>query len=175
MVNRKEHILAARTTVDLGLQKAAEQSLQQTLTQYGRARSFDQGALVSMEPDGAVRALVGGKDYGESQFNRATHAFASLAPPSRATSISPLSRTATSRPRRSATVRVSCGRWSPKNYSGGYRGRMTLAHGAGQVDQHHRGEALPRCRPRQGARQPQQDRHHASQEDLLASRLAITA
>ena len=44
MVNRKEHILAARTTVDIGLQKAAEQSLQQTLAQYGRARSFDQGA-----------------------------------------------------------------------------------------------------------------------------------
>ena len=30
--------------------------------------------MVSMEPDGAVRAMVGGMDYGESQFNRATHA-----------------------------------------------------------------------------------------------------
>ena len=31
--------------------------------------------MVSMELDGAVRAMVGGKDYGESQFNRATHAY----------------------------------------------------------------------------------------------------
>ena len=31
--------------------------------------------MVVMETDGAVRALVGGKDYGESQFNRATHAY----------------------------------------------------------------------------------------------------
>ena len=36
MLNRKEHILAARTTVDIGLQKAAEQSLQQTIAQYGQ-------------------------------------------------------------------------------------------------------------------------------------------
>ena len=48
---------------------------QQTIAQYGRARHFDQGAMVVMEPDGAVRAMVGGKDYGESQFNRATHAY----------------------------------------------------------------------------------------------------
>ena len=40
-----------------------------------------------MEPDGAVRAIVGGKDYGESQFNRATHAFGSPAHPSSLTSI----------------------------------------------------------------------------------------
>ena len=46
MLNRKEHILAARTTVDIGLQKMAEQSVQQTIAQYGKARSFDQGAMV---------------------------------------------------------------------------------------------------------------------------------
>ncbi len=38
--------------------------------------NVDQAALVSMEiPDGAVRAMVGGQDYGDSQFNRATHAY----------------------------------------------------------------------------------------------------
>ncbi len=36
--------------------------------------------MVVMEPDGAVRAMVGGRDYGESQFNRATNACASPAP-----------------------------------------------------------------------------------------------
>ena len=127
MVNRKEHILAARTTVDIGLQKAAEQSLQQTLAQYGRARSFDQGALVGMEPDGAVRALVGGKDYGESQFNRATHA---LRQPGSSFKGYVYLTALEHGYKPTSTVSdgyVSCGRWSPKNYSGGFRGRMTLA------------------------------------------------
>jgi penicillin-binding protein 1A len=126
MLNRKEHILAARTTVDIGLQKMAEQSLQQTLAQYGRARSFDQGAMVVMEPDGAVRAVVGGKDYGESQFNRATHAFrqpgSSFKPYVYSTALengyTPNSVV--------SGFGAHCGRWSPKNYSGGGGGRMMM-------------------------------------------------
>src|SRR6266576_929486 len=41
-----------------------------------KGAKFDvqQGALVAMTPDGAVRALVGGRNYGESQFNRAVAA-----------------------------------------------------------------------------------------------------
>jgi penicillin-binding protein 1A len=127
MVNRNEHILVARTTIDVGLQKAAEQSLQQTLAQYGRARSFDQGALIGMETDGAVRALVGGKDYGESQFNRATHA---LRQPGSSFKGYVYLTALEHGYKPTSTVSdgyVSCGRWSPKNYSGGYRGRMTLA------------------------------------------------
>ncbi|HET9936431.1 MAG TPA: transglycosylase domain-containing protein, partial [Methyloceanibacter sp.] len=70
LVGKEDHIVIARTTVDLGLQRAAEQAVDQTIKQFGKSRNFDNGALVSMETDGAVRALVGGKDYGESQFNR---------------------------------------------------------------------------------------------------------
>lgn len=126
MQGRKEHILAARTTVDIGLQKMAEQSLTQTIQQFGRPRSFDQGAMVVMETDGAVRAIVGGKDYGESQFNRATHG---LRQPG--SSFKPyVYLTALEHGYKPTTV-VSgsgavCGRWSPKNYSGGGGGRMML-------------------------------------------------
>ncbi len=126
MEGKKEHILAARTTVDIGLQKMAEQSLQQIVQQFGRPRSFDQGAMVVMEPDGAVRAIVGGKDYGESQFNRATHG---LRQPG--SSFKPyVYLTALENGYKPTTV-VSgsgavCGRWSPKNYSGGGGGRMML-------------------------------------------------
>ncbi len=126
MRDKKQHIIAARTTVDISLQKMADQSLQQTMVQYGRARSFDQGALVAMEPDGAVRAIVGGKDYGESQFNRATHAYRQ--PGSSFKTYVYL--TALENGYTPTSVMsdgfVSCGRWSPKNYSGGFRGRMML-------------------------------------------------
>jgi len=126
MRGKQDHIVIARTTVDLGLQKAAEDALSQTLRQYGRSRNFDQGALVSMETDGAVRAMVGGEDYGESQFNRAAKAYRQ--PGSSFKGYVYL--TALQNGFKPTSVLsdgpVSCGRWSPKNYSGGYRGSMNL-------------------------------------------------
>ncbi len=44
------------------------------LRQYGTRYDASQAATVVMDPDGAVRAMVGGRDYGASQFNRATDA-----------------------------------------------------------------------------------------------------
>src|SRR4029453_8652387 len=66
MRGKGDPILVARTTGDTGLQKMAENALEDTIAQSGRARHFEQGAMIVMENDGAVRALVGGKEYGES-------------------------------------------------------------------------------------------------------------
>src|SRR5690606_26712229 len=68
------HALVARTTIDLNLQKAAEESLEFHVRQNGQAYHFSEGAIVMLENNGAVRAIVGGNDYGRSQFNRATRA-----------------------------------------------------------------------------------------------------
>jgi penicillin-binding protein 1A len=62
------------TTVDRNLQMAAEQALTGELDRKGEKFGVSQGALVSLEPDGAIRALVGGRDYTRSQFNRAVSA-----------------------------------------------------------------------------------------------------
>ncbi len=126
MHGKKDHILVARTTVDIDLQKKGEQSLVQTMQQYGRARHFDGGALVAMENDGAVRALVGGTDYGRSQFNRATQAYRQPG-----SSFKPyVYLTALENGYTPNTIvsdgYVTCNRWSPRNYSGGFRGRMTV-------------------------------------------------
>jgi penicillin-binding protein 1A len=59
------------TTIDPALQSAAEQALVDTLSQRGKKFGVSEGALVAMTPDGTVRALVGGTNYAESQFNRA--------------------------------------------------------------------------------------------------------
>lgn len=115
-----EYVLTARTTVDLKLQRAAEEALTSTLRSEGRNGRVKTGALVSMETDGAVRAIVGGDDYGSSQFNRATSARrqpgSSFKPYvyllalengyTPATLVRDSSR--------------SCGNWTPKNYSGSY-------------------------------------------------------
>ena len=114
-----QYVLTARTTIDLGLQRAAEEALVSRIRSSGRALRARSGALVSMDVDGAVRAVVGGLDYGESQFNRATAARrqpgSSFKPYVYAVALENGFNPRT-------TVRDSsrsCGNWSPKNYSGG--------------------------------------------------------
>jgi penicillin-binding protein 1A len=59
------------TTIDWDLQKHAEFVVKEAVANEGEAKGFSQGALVAMDVDGTVRALVGGVDYTQSQFNRA--------------------------------------------------------------------------------------------------------
>jgi len=65
--------IIVKTTLDRRLQADAEEAIAAALSK-GRTANAGQAALVAMSPDGAVRAMVGGGDYGVSQFNRATQA-----------------------------------------------------------------------------------------------------
>ncbi|HZL39440.1 MAG TPA: PBP1A family penicillin-binding protein [Pseudolabrys sp.] len=69
-----EEDIVVKTTIDSALQANAEASLIDELAQKGDKAGVSQGALVAMTPDGAVRAMVGGRNYAESQFNRAVAA-----------------------------------------------------------------------------------------------------
>lgn len=125
---KHEYVLTARTTIDLDMQAKAEQALLTTLRKSGRYKRAKSGALVALETDGALKAMVGGPDYGESQFNRASHAKrqpgSSFKPYVYATALEN-GYTSMSRVR---DVSPRCGRWSPKNYSGsrGSGRRVTL-------------------------------------------------
>jgi penicillin-binding protein 1A len=74
LIGKFEEDIVVDTTIDPALQNAAEHALADTLNQKGERLNIGEGALVAMTPDGVVRALVGGRDYGESQFNRAVDA-----------------------------------------------------------------------------------------------------
>ena len=63
--------LIVRTTLDVKLQKIAEESLNKITLNYPSA---DQSALVGLDLDGGVISMIGGRDYGDSQFNRVTQA-----------------------------------------------------------------------------------------------------
>ena len=65
-------VLMVRTGLDSGIQTHSEEAIEDVLREKGPSYHATQSAMVLMEPDGAVRAIVGGRDYGESQFNRAT-------------------------------------------------------------------------------------------------------
>jgi penicillin-binding protein 1A len=93
--------IVVSTTLDSNLQSVAEKALVDELNQKGDKFGVSQGAIVSMMPDGAIRAMVGGRNYTDSQFNRA--ATASLAPRSSHSCISP-HWSAVSRPIRSAMM-----------------------------------------------------------------------
>ncbi len=66
--------IVVETTLDLAMQQAAETAVTNALTEKGVKLKIGQGAFVAMTIDGAVRAMVGGRSYGESQFNRAVQA-----------------------------------------------------------------------------------------------------
>ena len=66
--------LVAKTTLDPSLQTAAEDAVISHLRQYGEDYRSNQAAMAVIEHGGQLRALVGGRDYGESQYNRATRA-----------------------------------------------------------------------------------------------------
>jgi penicillin-binding protein 1A len=66
--------LSVTTTFDPRLQDAADQIVRRWLAGEGARRHAGQAALIAMAPDGAILAMVGGRDYSESQFNRATQA-----------------------------------------------------------------------------------------------------
>src|SRR5690606_27627825 len=66
--------IIVETTVDLTLQALAEKSIRRLISEKGKALRVTQGALVSIDGSGAVRAMVGGYDYANSQFDRASEA-----------------------------------------------------------------------------------------------------
>lgn len=66
--------LIIKTTLDPTIQAAAEQALAKTLDSKGPAANAGEGAMVVLTPDGAVRAMVGGRSYANSQYNRAVQA-----------------------------------------------------------------------------------------------------
>jgi penicillin-binding protein 1A len=69
-----ERVLVVRTGLDTGLQTKAESVLETMLRDNAPAYKAHQAATVVADTNGLVRAIVGGRDYGASQFNRATEA-----------------------------------------------------------------------------------------------------
>jgi 1A family penicillin-binding protein len=118
--------LTLRTTLNLELQRLAEGVIERRLEQEGAKKKVSQAALVALGKDGAVLALVGGRDYEASQFNRAVQA------KRQAGSLFKLFvyLTALQRGYTPQSVVVDrptqIGEWEPQNYSGGFRGSMTL-------------------------------------------------
>jgi penicillin-binding protein 1A len=126
LVGRVEQDVVVETTIDPSLQAAAEKALIEEIAAKGAKLDVTQGAFVAMTPQGAVRALVGGRNYAESQFNRAVAA--KRQPGSAFKPFVYL--TALERGLTPDTVRedkpIEVKGWRPENYSREYFGPVTL-------------------------------------------------
>ena len=120
-------VLTVKTPLDPGIQQRANDAVESILRQHGPGYRARQASVVVMDTDGAVRAIVGGRDYGLSQFNRAT---ASLRQPG--SSFKPFVYAAAMsaglyRPNTTVVDRPVCiGNWCPNNYGRSFAGSMSL-------------------------------------------------
>jgi penicillin-binding protein 1A len=118
--------IVVTTTLDPRMQGAAEHALTDELNAKGDKFGVEQGALVALDPDGAVKAMVGGRNYADSQFNRAV-----AAKRQPGSSFKPfVYLAALEKGLTPDTVRedapISVKGWSPENYSREYFGPVTL-------------------------------------------------
>ncbi|MDB5508992.1 MAG: Penicillin-binding protein family, partial [Hyphomicrobiales bacterium] len=122
-----DRVLLVRTALDSNIQKRADAAIEDALRQYGSQFRAKQGAAVVLEPNGAVRAIVGGRDYGASQFNRATDAVRQ--PGSSFKPIVYLTALQTGRVKATSIVDgsgICLGNWCPHNYGGASAGQLPL-------------------------------------------------
>ena len=172
-----ERVFLVRTSVDSGLQRVADTSVENLLRQYGRDYHASQAAVVIADLDGSVRAMVGGRDYTASQFNRATDALrqpgSSFKPYVYAAALEYGMKPELDRGRRPGLHRQLVPAQLFRRLC-----RLDDAHpGADPLDQHHRGEAVDLDRQRQSQARPRQDRGAGQEHGAAhaAARHAVAA
>ncbi|WP_371348740.1 transglycosylase domain-containing protein [Ancylobacter sp. IITR112] len=118
--------LVVQTTIDPAVQTAADKALKDALAKSGKKLGVEQGALVVMDTVGGVRALVGGRSYEESQYNRAVTA---RRQPGSAFKpfvyLTAMERGLTPESVR-ADAPIQLKGWKPENFSRDYRGAVEL-------------------------------------------------
>ena len=126
--NSRSLSFVVRSTIDTQLQTYAEDAIVSVVREQGEAYNVSQAAMVVTEPGGAIRAMVGGVDYGKSQFNR------SIVPnrqPGSAFKLFVYANTLEMTPEYDPNTVVSgattcIGDWCPQNYSRNSVGRISL-------------------------------------------------
>ncbi|MDE1901867.1 MAG: PBP1A family penicillin-binding protein [Alphaproteobacteria bacterium] len=128
LVQDTQQDMIVKTTLNLPLERDAERDMKAMIDKQGAVHHVTQAAQVTLAPDGAVRVLIGGVDYGASQYNRATQA---LRQPG--SSFKPMVYlTAIEGGLKPDDIiddaPITIGDYSPQNYEGGYQGPVTARH-----------------------------------------------
>jgi penicillin-binding protein 1A len=126
VIEDTESDLVVKTTLNINLQKQAEESVETILARDGKKLNISQGAMVVLSPQGKVLAMVGGRSYDKSPFNRAVQAYRQ---PGSAFKYF-VYMAALDRGYKPSTIvndsPVYMRKWQPKNYTRQHLGDMTL-------------------------------------------------
>jgi penicillin-binding protein 1A len=126
LVKNYDQSIIIETTIDPSIQNSAEQSLRKRLGENGKKLNISEGAVVVMDGSGAVTAMVGGRSYKKSQYNRATKA--KRQPGSAFKPFVYLTAFEHGYTPDSVEIDepIQIGGWSPENYKQKYQGPVTL-------------------------------------------------
>ena len=130
VANARQDVVV-ETTLDLPIEMAAGEAASATAARYARD-DVSQAALVSLDGQGRIRAMIGGVDYDASSYNRAI-----LAHRQAGSSWKPFVYLAAMEAGQTPDTMVvdepvTIGNWSPRNFEAGYLGQITLEHALAQ-------------------------------------------
>ena len=125
-IGEQKDDIVVTTTLSMDWQHNGEDAVNNIMDAKGKGVRASQAALVSMTPDGAIKAMVGGRNYRSSQFNRVTQALRQ--PGSSFKLFVYLAGLEAGFQPDSEMIDqpISVGNWHPRDYTGKYLGRMTL-------------------------------------------------
>ena len=136
-IGRPAEDMVVVTTLRPSAQIAAERAVAALLGDVGAAKNVGQAALVAMSPDGAVRAMVGGRSYAASQFNRAVQARRQPGSAFKIAVYAAALEAGLAADDKVDDAPIDIDGWQPRNYGGTYRGSITLtealAHSSNSV------------------------------------------
>jgi len=118
--------LVIHTSLDPHLQHLAESAVRKALDASGKQSKASQAAMVVTAPDGTVLAMVGGRDYAKSQYNRATQAMRQPGSSFKLMVYLAALEAGMTPDDKMRDSPIILDGWQPQNYGGTYRGEVTL-------------------------------------------------
>jgi len=122
---KSKQSLIIYSTLDPSVQRAAAMALERGLAGEGKDRGATEGAIIAIDHDGAVRAMVGGSDYAKTQYNRATQSHRQSGSAFKLFTYLAALEAGLDPSDRYIDRQVTVNGWSPKNYNGQFSGEMS--------------------------------------------------
>lgn len=131
LVGEPTEDMIVETTLDLTLQTQAERAVRRILDR-DESRGVEQAALVALDGEGRVRAMIGGASYADSQFNRAVDARRQAGSAFKPFVYLTALESGYTPETRVNDAPLQIGNWSPRNYTNDFRGEMPLSQAVAQ-------------------------------------------
>jgi penicillin-binding protein 1A len=126
LVGEHDGDLIVETTIDAALQRVSQQALRRMLDEQGPELAARQGAVVVLDPMGGVKALVGGRSYSSSPFDRALKAMRQPGSAFKPFVYLAALESGYSPDSVAYDGPTTVAGWSPRNYTGVYQGEISL-------------------------------------------------